>query len=151
VTISLDGGLVKKDDGLQMSHLIKEDHRKSLRVGVLTGKAGDVIRKVRRRPRNVERNVEGREEFGSGRVDRWMKVALEAKRLGSGERFTNFQRRCLRHGAFRMSFAFSCLSSQETRDGGEISNRDLGFWFGRGYFLISSRFLGGGDRGCGEK
>jgi hypothetical protein len=69
VTISPDGGLVKKDDGLETSHLIKEGHRKSLRVGVPTGKVGDVVRKVRRRARKVERNVEGREEFGSRRVN----------------------------------------------------------------------------------
>jgi hypothetical protein len=90
VTIGLDGGLVKEDDGLETSHLIKEGHRKSLRIGVPTGKVGNVVIKVRGRPSKVKRNVEGREEFGHGRVNRQMKVALEAKRLSPGEGLRNF-------------------------------------------------------------
>jgi hypothetical protein len=80
-----------------------------------------------------------------------MKVALEVKRLGPGGRFANFRRQRLRHRAFHMSFALSFLSSQETRDSSKISDGNLGFWFGRGCFLVSGRFLGRGDRGCGEK
>jgi hypothetical protein len=90
VMIGSNGGLVKEDNGLEMSHLVKEGHRKSLRIGVPTRKIGNVVRKVRGRSRKVERNVEGREEFGSGRVNGRMEVALEAKRLSSGGRFTNF-------------------------------------------------------------
>jgi hypothetical protein len=57
----------------------------------------------------------------------------------------------LRHRAFCTSFAFSFLGSQETRDSGEVSNGNLGFWFGRGCFLVGGHFLSRGDRGCGEK
>jgi hypothetical protein len=50
-----------------------------------------------------------------------------------------------------MSFAFSFLGSREKRDSGEVSNGNLGFWFGRGCFLVGGHFLSRGDRGCGEK
>jgi hypothetical protein len=122
-----------------------------LRVGVPTGKVGDVVGKVRGRPRKVERNIEGRKEFGGGRMDGRMEVALKTKRLSPRRRFTNVRGRRLRWRAFRTGFAFSFLGSRETRDSGEVSDGNLGFRFRGDWFLANGRFLSRGDRGCVEK
>jgi hypothetical protein len=90
VTIGPNGGLVKENDGLEASHLVNQSHRESLRVGIPAGKIGDIVGKVGGRPRKVERNVEGRKEFGGRRMDGQMEMALKAKRLSPRRRLTYF-------------------------------------------------------------
>jgi hypothetical protein len=85
VMINPNGGLIKENNGLETSHLVKKSHRKSLRVGIPTREIGDIVGEVRGRPQKVKRNVEGQKEFGGGRVNGWMEVALKTKRLGPGE------------------------------------------------------------------
>jgi hypothetical protein len=151
VTIGPNGGLVKENDGLKASHLVNQSHRESLRVGIPTGKIGDIVGKVGGRPRKVERNVEGRKEFSSGRMDRRMEMALEAKRLSLGRRLADFQRRRLRRRGFRAGFAFSFLGSRETGDSGKVSDGNLDFRFRRDGFLVDGHFLSRGNRSCVKK
>jgi hypothetical protein len=151
VTIGPNGGLVKENNGLEMSHLVEKSHRKSLRVGIPTREIGDVVGKVRGRSRKVERNVEGQKEFGSGRMDGWMEMALKAKRLSPGRRFADFQRRHLRWRAFCTGFAFGFLSSREARDSGEVGDGNLGFRLRGDGFLVNGHFLSRGIRSCVKK
>jgi hypothetical protein len=87
-----------------------------LRVRIPTREIGDVVGKVGGRPWKVERDVEEQKEFSSGRMDGRMEMALKAKRLSSGRRFADLQRRRLRWRGFRAGFAFSLLDSREMRD-----------------------------------
>ena len=151
VTIGPNGGLVKENDGLETGHFIKKSHRKGLRIGIPAGKVRDIIGKVGGRPRKVERNVEGRQEFSSGRMDGRMEMALEVKRLSLGRRLADFRRRHLRRRGFRAGFAFSFLGSRETRDSGEVGDGNLDFRFRRDGFLVDGHFLSGGNRSCVKK
>jgi hypothetical protein len=149
--IGSNSGLVKENNGLETSHLVKKSHQKSLRVGIPTREVGDIVGKVGGRPWKIERNVEGRKEFGGGRVNGRMEVALKAKRLGPRRRFTDLRRRCLRWRGFCAGFAFSFLGSQETGDSGEVGDGNLGFRLRGDGFLVDGRFLSRGNRSCVKK
>jgi hypothetical protein len=122
-----------------------------LRVGIPTREVGDIVGKVGGRPRKVERNVEGPKEFGGGRVNGRMEMALKAKRLGPRRRFTDLQRRRLRWRSFRAGFAFSFLGSREMRDSGEVGNGNLGFRHRGNRFLVYGHFISRGNRSCVKK